>query len=250
MGAVDFSIDVKLVDILRGALPLRVFVETGTFEGEAVNRVLRLFDEIHSVEHVATYAKNAAERFRAHQHVEIHCGNAPHVLRELSPRLQSESVLYWLDAHWCDAEGTAGIRAQCPLLEELSAIGRVNDESVVLIDDARLFLAPPPPPHTSADWPRLSQIVRSFDTLSASHEFMVVNDVIAFFPARITDEVVTYASSQAIDWLAAMHRLRVLEEERILLHQTLSERLEAIDALDAEVKRLRVGGKLRSLLRR
>ncbi len=38
MGAIDFSIDVRLVECLRRELPISVFVETGTFEGEAIAR--------------------------------------------------------------------------------------------------------------------------------------------------------------------------------------------------------------------
>ncbi len=36
MGAVHFSIDPKLVAVFKRHLPLQVFVETGTFEGEAI----------------------------------------------------------------------------------------------------------------------------------------------------------------------------------------------------------------------
>ena len=36
MGAVHFSIDPRLLARLRDLLPLKVFVETGTYEGESV----------------------------------------------------------------------------------------------------------------------------------------------------------------------------------------------------------------------
>jgi hypothetical protein len=45
MGAVTFSIDLRLVEFLKGVLPLDVFVETGTFEGKTLASVHPCFRE-------------------------------------------------------------------------------------------------------------------------------------------------------------------------------------------------------------
>ena len=50
MGAVFFSLDRRLVDFLQQALPLPVFVETGTFRGDTIAEVADRFDEVHTVE--------------------------------------------------------------------------------------------------------------------------------------------------------------------------------------------------------
>jgi hypothetical protein len=39
------------------------------------------------------------------------------------------------------------------LLDEFRAIGRLNERSVILIDNARLFLCPPPVPHETSQCP-------------------------------------------------------------------------------------------------
>jgi hypothetical protein len=234
MGAFDFSIDIDLVESLRRAIPLAVFVETGTFEGEAVARVLPLFDEIHSVELADEYYRAAAERFREEPKVNLHAGDSREVLARLSPELEERSVLYWLDAHWCAADGTAGTTSQCPLLGELEAIGSLNAESVVLIDDARLFLAPPAEPHEASQWPAFDDVLERLRKLSGSHEIMVVNDVIAFYPPATREAVSEYARARGVDLLALTHRLDELERELATQASAAAERLAALERLQQD----------------
>jgi hypothetical protein len=231
MGAVDFSIDPRLVECLKGALPLSAFVETGTFEGEAVARVRPQFGEIHSVELSNKYYSEAVARFGEDTAVSLHHGDSRDILGILQPKLQDKSVLYWLDAHWCVADETAGERSQCPLLQELQAIGSLNSSTVILIDDARLFLATPPAPHEAADWPRFDSVVHGLQSLSADHEMMVVNDTIIFFPGSIREAVSRYARTAGIDWLSKLRRLDSLEDECAMMTRELSARLVAIDEL-------------------
>jgi hypothetical protein len=231
MGAVDFSIDTKLVECLRQALPISVFVETGTCDGEAIARVRELFDEIHSVELADGYYALAADRFADDPHVRLYHGDSSDVLGSLRPALEEKGVLYWLDAHWCVADETAGKHSQCPILRELEALVRLNEDSVVLIDDARLFLATPPHPHEASDWPRFQQVLERLRVLGPAHELMVINDVIVFFPVVARAAVSEHAQSHAIDWLAEQHHARALEQERDSLARVAAERLEAIESL-------------------
>jgi len=228
MGAIDFSIDVELVKRLRQTVPFDVFVETGTFEGEAVARMLPFFGEIHSIELSDKFYAEAGARFRDEPAVHLHLGDSARKLRSLRARLERSSVLYWLDAHWCVAESTAGESSQCPLLDEVAAIGKLNDRSVLLIDDARLFLSPPPPPHQSSDWPRFQQVLHGLLDLSRAHEIMVINDVIAFFPSALATSMVDPGRAQSVDILASLGRVAALEQEREVLTAALEERLDAM----------------------
>lgn len=249
MGAVDFSIDVELMKLLQRELALEVFVETGTFEGEAVARALPLFSEIHTIELSPKYHASASARFRDEPAVQIHHGDSKHALLSLRPTLEHRPVLYWLDAHWCAADGTAGASSQCALLGELAALGTLGERSVVLIDDARLFLSPPPPPHEASDWPRLQQVLDALLPLSARHEVMVVNDVIAFFPGELAASMVEHARSNSVDLLASVGRVRSLEEQLETLTAALDERLEAINDLTrAADERLAIIDELKSTL--
>ena len=234
MGAVDFSIDMRLVESLRRVLPISVFVETGTFEGEAVARARESFEEIHSVELSDHYYAQATERFAGDARVTLYHGDSSHVLSALRPTLENKAALYWLDAHWCVADEAAGEESQCPLLEELAALKDLNAESVVLIDDARLFLATPPYPHESSHWPRMQEVLERLLRLSSDHELMVVNDVIVFFPAAALTAASDYAKSYGTDWLAQVHQLAVLEHARDQLEDVAAERLAAIEELAHE----------------
>jgi predicted nucleic acid-binding Zn-ribbon protein len=200
MGAVRFSIDPGLVRELTRELPLKVFVETGTYEGASVRAALPMFDQLHTVELAPPLYARAAEEFGDQAKVHVHHGRSEEVLRELVPKLRRRAVLYWLDAHWCD-EKSAGGDAQCPLLGELEAIRSISDRSVVLIDDARLFMAPPPKPAVTEGWPRFSEVLDRLQALNPKHELLVIDDVIVFFPPTVREPLSAYAHDHAVDWL-------------------------------------------------
>lgn len=229
MGAVSFSIDMKLVKQLKQVLPLSFFVETGTFEGETVSQILNLFAYIYTVELSQEYYAAAVERFH-NQNVKLYHDSSERFLQNLRPTLQEKSVLYWLDAHWCVASSTAGERSQCPLLEELDAIEQLNSESVILIDDARLFLCTPPKPHRVDQWPTFSSILKKLFSLSAAHEIMVINDVIAYYPVSLSSVMKQYAHENSIDWLYVLHQNRTASE--------MQSQLEAKEAVIQELMKV------------
>ena len=256
MGAVHFSIDPQLVELLKQLLPLEVFVETGTFEGEAVQRIRPYFEEIHSVESSEKYFASASERFRQDQAIHLYLDDSSRLLRQLFPQLRSRSVLYWFDAHWCEADASAGKSSQCPLLQELEAMDTLNSQSVILIDDARLFLCAPPAPHEVSQWPDFDSIVKRLEALSSHHELMVINDVILFFPASIDNHLRGFAHRHSIDWLTVLDKSRDYDsilkefsqlereakgkdEEIHLLLNTAEQRLGLINQLDRELYDLR-----------
>jgi len=198
MGAIHFSIDIELVKILRRQLPLSVMVETGTFKGDTAVAVAQLFQKIYTIELSKDLFSATHQRLEAFKNISHINGSSPDVLRTLRSELRQGSVLYWLDAHWC-GETTAGVGYECPLMDELGAIGSLNDNSVILIDDARYFLAPPPQPHNVHDWPVLSNVLDYLRALSDRHRLWIINDVIIFVPRRIEPDVVEYGRTRGID---------------------------------------------------
>lgn len=201
MGAISFSIDTDMVSFLARHLPFEVFVETGTFEGESIDRIKPYFNRFYSVELSEHYWRLSIKRFENDSQVTIIHGHAPGFLKELMPELKGKTVLFWLDSHWCGAEATGGETSQCSLLDELKAIDSLENESVILIDDARLFLCPPGVPHEYTQWPDLNQIMDALNDKSNAHELMVLNDVLVYFPRRHKEKIRHYAHEKGVDWL-------------------------------------------------
>ncbi len=234
MGAVSFSLDRKLVECLKASLPLDVLVETGTFEGDTIANVGELFSEVYSVELSQELYEKTQQRFALQSHVHLYCEQSAHVLAQLRLELSLRSVLYWLDAHWCVAAGTSGETSQCPLLEELAAIQRLDQQSIILIDDARLFLCPPPEPHETSQWPGCHAILTSLQSLSDCHEVMVVNDVIAFFPTAAKPALEEYSRKHSVNWLNVMQNSQRCDRQQEIIQrqrQTIEERRQVIQRL-------------------
>src|SRR5690606_15101007 len=201
MGAISFSLDPALLKALKSALPLTLFVETGTFRGDTLEAMKSEFHELFSIELSPDLYSQALDRFRDEQNIRLIKGNSAEALRGILDSVRGRSTLFWLDAHWCVATGTAGETSQCPLLDELKAIGELNDTSVVLIDDARLFMAPPSAPHEVSQWPTFDQILQQLRAMAPAHEIMIVNDVIALFPTRAKQAMTVFAQAHGVDWL-------------------------------------------------
>jgi hypothetical protein len=116
----------------------RTFVETGTYLGGTVKAMRGSFDRLISIELDKTLAREAQERFRGDDSIQILEGDSatllPSVLRTLDA-----PTLFWLDGHY-----SAGITARgsldTPLRQELDAVlTHPVPGHVVLIDDADAF---------------------------------------------------------------------------------------------------------------
>jgi len=198
MGAIHFSLDPNLVRALRTTLPLETFVETGTFRGDTAHAMAALFPSVHTIELSDELYQRAVERLAPLQNVTPIHGSSPEALKALAKPLARKSVLYWLDAHWCGGE-TSGDTYECPLMAEIKAIGSLNERSVVLIDDARFFIAPPPHPHAPESWPLIAEVITALKGLSERHKAWIINDVIIFAPDASAPDIVRYGRAFGVD---------------------------------------------------
>lgn len=229
MGAIHFSLDPQVVRFLCQHLALETFVETGSYEGDTLSSVAYLFNDIWTVESSQALFERLSGKYAGRKNFHLSWGDSPEFLASKRSLFKGH-VLFWLDAHWCVADNVKSERSQCPLLRELEAISSLTEESVILIDDARLFLAPPPRPHNAYQWPSFQQILERLQALSPNHSLMVLNDVIFFAPKKIEQQLHAFAVEHGVDWLHFCHQHR----ER---QQTAYE----IDRLKSRIEELELG---------
>lgn len=240
MGAVHISIDSALVDVLKGSLSLDVFVETGTFKGNSINLIKDRFREIHSIELSSELHQQAQARFKGLKHINLIKGDSEKALLELEPKLRNKAVLYFLDAHWCNSELATEKPAKCSLVNELRAIGTLNEDSVIVIDDARLFISAPPLPHEISEWPNFSDLLDGLRDLSSQHALEVINDSIIFYPRAIENTVREFSQNNGIDWLSVLQQSRDFEklskdyENLSIYYGNLQTQLQELQALLVE----------------
>jgi hypothetical protein len=189
----------ELVLGLRSRFAIESFVETGTFEGRTAAWASRHFSRVFTIEASPERHRQSRSALAAHANVEALLGDSRVLLPELGPRLQG-NVLFWLDAHWCGGD-TFGSDDECPLLAEIASVADTMqhrpDGAFVLIDDARLFLAPPPRPHAPDQWPDLRAVLDACSRLAADPYVVIVDDVIVCVPRCARDYVQSYGQDSS-----------------------------------------------------
>ena len=108
-------------------------------------------------------------------------------------RLEGPAIV-WLDSHWSGGL-TYGEDSQCPLLAEIAAVRATEHEHYLFIDDARLFLAPPTPPHEPDQWPTLTEVVSALTSGDRPLDVLVLDDTFVAVPRFARDHVRRYAQN-------------------------------------------------------
>ena len=122
--------------------PGRVFVETGTNNGDGVALALECgFARVVSIELSDHYFAQAADRFSDDPRVTILRGDSGTLLAEAIADFY-EPVTFWLDGHTTPGMPLTA-QAPCPILRELEAIAAHPIKThTILVDDVRCFSTP------------------------------------------------------------------------------------------------------------
>jgi FkbM family methyltransferase len=188
MGLITYGVPSAYVLSLKQRLGIDCFVETGTSEGRTAAWAAGHFKQVITIELSDRSYHRASVRLARHANVRQLLGSSPEVLAELARSLPP--AVFWLDAHW-DIGNEVGRERQCPLLEEIAALAPCWEQAFVLVDDASLFLSPPPAQYDQAQWPSLGRVVNA---LSAGRERFVAcfEDVFVSLPPRARDVTLDY----------------------------------------------------------
>ena len=173
-----------LILALQKRLGLADFVETGTYRGDTAAWAAGHFSRVTTIELSPAFHAAAQARFHGRSEVRALQGDSSTVLQAVVPALAGPA-LFWLDAHWSGLD-TAGREAECPLLAEIGLINASPLAHVVMVDDARLFCAPPPRPHRAEQWPDLAATLAVLHDGGRRH-VVLTEDVFVAVPAGIRD---------------------------------------------------------------
>jgi hypothetical protein len=178
---------------LQERFGIATFVETGTYLGDTAVWASDVFHSVITIERSPTLFEHAKRRYADRTNMTFLCGDAREQFARVVPQLTSPA-LFWLDAHWSGGE-TAGAEDECPLVAELEAINASGLSHFIFIDDAKLFLAPPPPPHQVEQWPSIDEVASLLQTPQQRRYVAVSDDIIMAVPEEAKALLVEYLRS-------------------------------------------------------
>ena len=193
MGMVRMGPPQKIIAELIQNSDMQNFVETGTYYGGTAIWASNLFGKVFTIEKSAELHKDVVSKYGGVNNVEFFLGDSRACLREIVATL-NEPTVFWLDAHWSGGL-TYGEADQCPLLEELDIINSCQAETYIFIDDARLFLSPPQPPHDVGQWPNIVEVIDSLQTKLRNRYVVITEDCIIAVPLHSKALIVSYCQA-------------------------------------------------------
>ena len=190
MGSVNVGVPEKLTQFLGERYGIENFIETGTYLGDTSAWAAKVFKRVFTIEASKDLYSQALIKNGSNSNIQFNHGHTKQFLANLVPQLEQPS-LFWLDAHWSGGV-TYGSDDQCPLLEEIRLINTSSTIHFLLIDDARLFLYPPPPPQNPLNWPSIDEVIRVIQAQDKDIYVCVFEDVIFAVPSYAKADLMTY----------------------------------------------------------
>ena len=192
----------ELLEGIVAEFGVGVFVETGTHLGATAAWASRHFSEVITIENFKSTYETTWTKYRHLENVRFFHGHSALLLPDLLREIREDAV-FWLDAHWMGS-GSYGESDECPVLDELRALNQSPACHFILIDDARMFLAPPPLPHRRDQWPAISEVITE---LARKDRYTVIDDdVIVSVPFRAREFVGNLVQKNSTDrWRAGTH---------------------------------------------
>ena len=179
MGTLQNQPLASFVRFLRDHHGVKTFVETGTYLGAGTAFGVEVFPEVFSIEVSAEFHGKAKAALEG-THAQLLLGDSRVELPKIVAGLTGPAF-FWLDGH--AGGGHFGPDDDCPLIEELAAIAASPHEHFIMVDDARAFLAPPPPPFDPDKWPDLAQVLNTVRARTPYYCVAIADTLICVPPA-------------------------------------------------------------------
>ena len=220
MGEVNLGIPVNEVLFLKNLMGLNIFIEGGTYKGRTAKKMAKHFKHIMTIEASSKLYNNALKILRKQTNVMVKEGNTRNVLPTILDG-NLDNILFWLDSHWSGGE-TYGMNDECPLIEEIKIIVNSKLKNIaIIIDDAKLFLSPPPKPHDFDKWPSLKDImsIAPFNLDIVVHNdviYLLPNDYIAQFKTHLQKQITDKYSKNGISFIKIILSFRDISKKLLL----------------------------------
>lgn len=194
MGIVRMGAPREFVLELQKQFNINCFVEAGTYLGQTAVWAADNFDTVVTIENSKSLYDQTVAKYGSINNIRFIYGHTKDVLNNVFRDIQGPSII-WLDSHWCGGE-SYGESDQCPLIDEIKIINQFDNEKFILIDDARLFLSPPPLPNNSAQWPTIDKVIEELVSSKKQRYIVVFEDVIIAVPEYSRDIVCSWCQKK------------------------------------------------------
>jgi hypothetical protein len=190
MGTIWVDPFASLVRRLAKTYDIKCFVETGTYLGDASRFAAGVFPRVVTIEIKSEFQQQAIARSQA-RNIEFLLGDSASLLPDVVASLEG-TTFFWLDGH--AGGGFFGEDDNCPLVAELDAISTSPHPHIIFIDDARAFLAPPPPPFKFEHWPTLREVLNKVCS-RFPYYCVVISDAILCVPQAMRMDIVEFCNT-------------------------------------------------------
>ena len=191
MGSLSTEPWASLVKGLVQKYGIGCFVETGTYLGDGSGFAASVFPRVVTIEIKREYQQQAIAKLAGLNNIEFLLGDSSSILPGVVSSLQG-TTFFWLDGH--AGAGFFADEDNCPVLAELEAIGTSPYPHVILIDDARAFLAPPPPPFKFECWPTIREVLDKACSRFPYYS-IVLGDIIICVPEAMRMDLIHFCNA-------------------------------------------------------
>ncbi|WP_430711518.1 hypothetical protein [Nodosilinea sp. AN01ver1] len=165
-------------------------METGTYYGRTSVWASKIFKNVFTIEYSREIFEIVSSKHSNIENIKFSFGDSRSQLSKVLEEIKGPA-LFWLDAHWSGGL-TYGDNDQCPLIQEINILNSTGQDHFILIDDARLFLSPPQPPHEINQWPSISEVINALRFKFPDKYIVVIEDVIVAVPDSAKSVVADY----------------------------------------------------------
>jgi len=180
----------EFIKKIKNEFAIDCFIETGTYRATTAVWASTLFKKVYTIEAFKPLYDEMCLMHKDYDNVSFVYGKSNEKLKDILDDA-NQPAIFWLDAHY-SGDGTFGEKEKCPLINELKIINNFRHDSIILIDDARIFLSPYSMQFKVVDYPDISKIINILNEVP--HRYIIIlEDVIFCIPEKMKELTSKYS---------------------------------------------------------